>query len=289
MKKIVVGSRDSKLAIIQSEMVIKAINDYDPSIRVVLKTMKAKGDICLEAPLETLGSNCFVGTLEERLQSGAVDLVVHSFKDLPLEENPKLPIVAVSKREDPRDVLVLPENEGIIHNGKPIGCSSFRRRRQLKASGEKRKIVSVRGDVVSRLRQLDDGQFSALILAAAGLKRLGLEHRISTYFPLEKILPSPCQGILAIQGRVGDDHSFLEDFHSKDAYYISLGERAFARALGEEKFSEVAVYGELSADDLTLTGLRFADDVIIKKSITGSKIHGAYLGVLLAKKIKDGK
>ena len=162
MKTIRVGSRDSKLAIIQSEMVIEAIKHYDSTIQTELVTMKTTGDKILDVTLDKIGGKgLFVKELDDALINRAVDITVHSFKDMPMEVNSDLPIVALSEREDPRDVLILPQNQKDI--SKPFGCSSKRRTIQLAELGYK-DIMPLRGNVITRLRKLDDGEYKGIIL-----------------------------------------------------------------------------------------------------------------------------
>src|SRR5699024_2791763 len=136
------------------------------------------------------GKGLFVKELDRALLSGRTDLSVHSLKDMPMEISEELPIVAYSRREDPRDVLVLPAGAKEVDFQKPIGCSSLRRVLQLKELFPQATFASVRGNVLTRLSKLDAGEYGALVLAAAGLKRLGLEDRISRYFSVEEILPA---------------------------------------------------------------------------------------------------
>ena len=175
--KFVIGSRESKLAVIQSEMVMDYIRRTSPQTEVSLLTMKTTGDIILDRTLDKVGGKgLFVKELDRALLDKRSDLSVHSLKDMPMEVDEQLPIVGFSKREDPRDVLVLPEGTDHLNFEKPIGCSSLRRILQLKELFPQAEFKSVRGNVLTRLRKLDEGQYSALVLAAAGLKRLGLEN-----------------------------------------------------------------------------------------------------------------
>ena len=148
---------------------------------------------------------------------GRIDLAVHSLKDMPMEESSKIPILGYTKREDVRDVLVLPEGGKPWEGRGVIGCSSFRRRIQGERLFPQAEFRSIRGNVLTRLEKLDRGEYDALILAAAGLKRLGLEHRICRYFSAEEILPAAGQGILAVQGRAGEDYGFLETLAKEGA------------------------------------------------------------------------
>mgnify|MGYP003221543530 FL=1 len=201
-KKVIIGSRESRLAVIQSEMVRDYILSYNKDCEVELLTMKTTGDKILDRTLDKVGGKgLFVKELDKALLEKKSQLSVHSLKDMPMEVPEELPLLAFSKREDPRDVLVLPEGIKELDESKPIGCSSLRRTLQLKELYPNMEFKSVRGNVQTRLKKLDEGQYSALVLAAAGLKRLKLENRISRYFEPEEVLPAAGQGILAVQGR----------------------------------------------------------------------------------------
>ncbi|RHT45864.1 hydroxymethylbilane synthase, partial [Butyricicoccus sp. AM29-23AC] len=190
-----VGSRDSRLAVVQAEEVMRRLGECE------LVTMKTTGDKILDRTLDKVGGKgLFVKELDRALAAGEVDLTVHSLKDVPMEQPDGLPLIAFPKRADARDALVLPEN-GNWDREKPIGCSSARRRVQLSRLFPGIEVKPVRGNVQTRLRRLDSGEYGALVLAAAGLHRLGLENRISRYFSPEEMLPAAGQGILAVQAR----------------------------------------------------------------------------------------
>ena len=201
-----------------------------------------------------------------------------------------LPLAAFSRREDPRDVLVLPEGVSQMDMSKPIGCSSRRRQLQLKALYPEMEIKPVRGNVQTRLRKLQEGEFSALVLAAAGLKRLGLEHRISRYFAPEEILPAAGQGILAVQTRKGTDTACLAGVQDADAACCALAERAFVRALDGGCSAPVAAYAVVEGERLTLTGLYVsADEAVVRRGTkTGEKSQAQALGITLAETLKKG-
>lgn len=204
MKTIRVGSRESRLAVVQSELVMDAIRAAHPEVELELVTMKTTGDKILDRTLDKVGGKgLFVKELDAALLDGRVDLTIHSCKDLPMEEDPRIPLAGFSRREDPRDALVLPQGAEELDPSRPIGCASARRAVQLRALFPGVAVAPVRGNVLTRLRKLDEGQFSALVLAAAGLKRLGLEARITRYFTVEELLPAAGQGILALQTRAG--------------------------------------------------------------------------------------
>ena len=172
-KKVIIGSRESRLAVIQSEMVRDYILSYNKDCEVELLTMKTTGDKILDRTLDKVGGKgLFVKELDKALLEKKSQLSVHSLKDMPMEVPEELPLLAFSRREDPRDVLVLPEGIKELDESKPIGCSSLRRTLQLKELYPNMEFKSVRGNVQTRLKKLDEGQYSALVLAAAGLKRL---------------------------------------------------------------------------------------------------------------------
>ena len=289
--KIRIGSRESALAVIQSQMVMDAIARTVPDAELELVTMKTTGDRILDKTLDQIGGKgLFVKELDQALRDGRADFTVHSLKDMPMEVPEDLPLAAFSKREDPRDVLVLPEGVTELDPAKPIGCSSRRRQLQLKELFPDMDIRPVRGNVQTRLKKLQDGEFSALVLAAAGLKRLGLEDRISRYFFPEEMLPAAGQGILAVQTRQGVDTACLAAVHDPDAACCALAERAFVRALDGGCSSPVAAYAVAEGETLTLTGLYVSPDetVVRKDSLSGPRTAAETLGETLADKLKKG-
>ena len=289
--KIKIGSRESALAVIQSRMVMDAIARTVPDAELELVTMKTTGDRILDKTMDQIGGKgLFVKELDQALRDGRADFTVHSLKDMPMEVPWDLPLAAFSRREDPRDVLVLPEGITELDPEKPIGCSSRRRQLQLKALFPDMDIRPVRGNVQTRLKKLQDGEFSALVLAAAGLKRLHLEGRISRYFAPEEMLPAAGQGILAVQTRQGMDTACLAGIHDPNAACCALAERAFVRALDGGCSSPVAAYAVAEGETLTLTGLYVSPDetVVRKGSLSGSRTAAETLGETLADKLKKG-
>lgn len=267
-KKIVIGSRESVLAVAQTKILLEYIRENCPEISAEILTMKTAGDKILEKRLEEIGGKgLFVRELDRALLENRTQLSVHSLKDMPMEIGGELPILGFSRREDPRDVLVLPEGRDEPDPELPIGTSSLRRELQLRKLFPERKVEMIRGNVVSRLKKLDDGKYGALVLAAAGLKRLGLSHRISRCFSCEEMLPAAGQGILAVQGRRDMDYGFLQDFFDDRARDAALAERAFVRELGGGCSSPVAAYAFCEGEELVLTGLYVNKDV-------GSKTAG---------------
>ena len=290
--KIRIGSRESKLAVIQSRIVMDAIARTVPEAELELVTMKTTGDRILNKTLDQIGGKgLFVKELDQALRDGRADFTVHSLKDMPMEVPDDLPLAAFSRREDPRDVLVLPEGVTELDRSKPIGCSSRRRQLQLKVLFPDVEIRPVRGNVQTRLAKLEAGEFSALVLAAAGLKRLGLEGRISRYFSTGEILPAAGQGILAVQTRQGMDTSCLAAVRDEDAACCALAERAFVRALDGGCTSPVAAHAVVAGEQLTLTGLYVSPDetVVRKGAMTGLKADAERLGQALAEALRKGE
>ena len=258
MKTLIVGSRDSALAVAQSMTVVRHLQEALPDTEVRLLTMKTTGDRILDRTLDQVGGKgLFVKELDAALRDKRADLTVHSLKDVPMETPEDQPLLGFSPREDPRDVLVLPEGADAPDPAKPIGSASLRRGIQLKKLYPGFEIRPVRGNLQTRLRKLDEGQFSALVLAAAGLKRLGLEKRISRYFTVQEMIPAAGQGILAIQGRAGEDHPWLAGCTDPLAAAAALCERAFARALGGGCTSPVCAHAWLEEGSLRVLGLYY--------------------------------
>ena len=266
-----VGSRDSKLAVVQAEEVCRALGDCE------LITMKTLGDMILDKTLDQVGGKgLFVKELDRALADRRVDLTVHSLKDVPMEQPEGLPLVAFTRREDARDALVLPQG-GEWDKSKPIGCSSARRRVQLAALFPDLEVKPVRGNVLTRLDKLDRGEYGALVLAAAGLNRLGLANRITRYFSPDEIIPAAGQAILAVQGREGELAEEVKKLDDADAH-------DFVKTLGGGCFAPVAAYAEIEGDMLHLRGLYVSEDESrsARGAVTGLRSEAASLGRTLA-------
>nr|WP_300186328.1 hydroxymethylbilane synthase [uncultured Agathobaculum sp.] len=276
-----IGSRDSRLAIVQAEEVCRALGDCE------LITMKTTGDMVLDKTLNQVGGKgLFVKELDRALADGRVDLTVHSLKDVPMEQD-GLPLVAFTRRADARDALVLPES-GVWDKTKPIGCASARRRVQLKALFPDIDVQPVRGNVQTRLAKLDSGAFGALVLAAAGLHRLGLKNRISRYFSPDEIIPAAGQGILAVQGRAGELEDAARLVDDADARDCAAAERSFIQTLGGGCFAPVAAHAEVQGDTLHLRGLYVTADEthMARGAVTGRRAEAVSLGRTLALQLK---
>ena len=285
-----IGSRESRLAVIQSEMVMDYIRQNHPGMTVELLTMKTTGDKILDRTLDQVGGKgLFVKELDRALLDGRSDLSVHSLKDMPMEVSEELPLLAFSRREDPRDVMVLPEGVSERDPHLPIGCSSRRRMLQLRKLFPDAIFRPVRGNLQTRLRKLEEGEYGALILAAAGLKRLGLEHRISRYFSTEEVIPAAGQGTLAVQGRKGEDYSFLDGYDDEAVRTASMCERAFVSELDGGCSSPVAAYARTEQGMVVLTGLYYDEETGISRTgrISGPAVEAEKLGRKLARRLRD--
>jgi len=295
-RKLRIASRDSQLAVVQARLLMAAIQACDPGIELELITMKTTGDLILDQSLDKIGGKgLFVKELDRALLEGRADLTVHSLKDMPMLTDPELPIVAVSRREDPRDVLILPEGCTQLDLSLPIGCSSVRRRTQLRSILPDMTSAPVRGNVLTRLNKLDRGEFGALVLAAAGIRRLGLEHRISRTFSTTEIIPAGGQGILAVQARQDFDPACLATFHDPLAWDVAMAERSFIRTLDGGCSLPMAAYAEMNADQLTLTGFYHPEeqDKSFWVQVSGTRHEAEQLGEDAARQIfallrKDG-
>ncbi|MBA2705669.1 MAG: hydroxymethylbilane synthase [Blastocatellia bacterium] len=298
MKQIlVIGSRGSKLALTQARFVQGELKRIDPSLETRIEIITTSGDVKTD-PLSVIGGKgVFTKELEDALFDGRIDLAVHSLKDLPTILPEGVTISAICKREDPRDALVLGRkaqntgNASIASLPKKaiVGTSSPRRLAQLKHLRNDLVFADVRGNVDTRLRKLDEGQYDVLVLACAGLRRLGLENRISAAIPSEQMLPSPGQGALAIETRAEDQQitNALGKLDHKFTRLACTAERAFLRSLGGGCQLPIAAYASVRDKTIKLDGL--VADVhgkqILKDRISGSIDKAEQLGSELAERL----
>lgn len=289
-RKLIIGSRGSKLALWQTNWVKAELEKLYPGLEIEIKVLTTKGDRVLDVSLPKLGEQgkgLFTAELEEALFSGSIDLAVHSLKDLPTELPAGLQITSVCEREDVRDALVsgakpfdrLPE-------GALIGTSSLRRHAQIRAARADLRIEPVRGNVDTRLRKLDEGNFDAIILAAAGLRRLGYADRITEYLSEERMLSAVGQGALAIETRAGDEavNRIVECIDHEPTRRACQAERAFLKGLGGGCLVPIAALGKIEGDELSLDGLVAATDgsQIIRGRENGAVAEAELVGERLA-------
>jgi hydroxymethylbilane synthase len=293
---LVIGSRGSKLALTQARFVQSELQRIYPLIETRIEIIKTSGDVNAE-PLAVIGGKgVFTKELEDALLDRRIDLAVHSLKDLPTILPEGFTIAAICKREDPRDALVLGRssrgaNASIAGLPKKatVGTSSPRRLAQLKHLRNDLVFADLRGNVDTRLRKLDEGQYDVLVLACAGLRRLGLENRISAAIPSEQMLPSPGQGALAIETR-SQDQQITAELGKLDHKFTRLActaERAFLRSLGGGCQLPIAAYASVRDKIIKLDGL-VADTQgkkIIRDRVSGSIDSAEQLGIDLAEKL----
>lgn len=235
-KKIVIATRESQLALWQAEHVKARLMALHPGLEVELLGMTTQGDQILDSPLSRIGGKgLFVKELEVAMEEGRADLAVHSIKDVPMDLPDGFELTAISQREDPRDAFVSNHYASLsaLPDGAKVGTSSLRRHAQLRAHFPRLNIDTLRGNVNTRLRKLDEGQYDAIILAAAGLKRLGFQDRIRTEIPPEESLPAVGQGALGIEIRSGrpDLAALLAPLNDPETAACVRAEREMSRRL----------------------------------------------------------
>ncbi|HYG10191.1 MAG TPA: hydroxymethylbilane synthase [Pyrinomonadaceae bacterium] len=295
----VIGSRGSKLALWQSEWVKARLAELRPEAEIRIEVIKTSGDVMLNVPLAVIGGKgVFTKELEEALLAGEIDLAVHSLKDLPTTLPDNLAITAITEREDARDALILREGVAAENNslqGLPpkavVGTSSLRRQAQLKHLRPDVSIKDLRGNVDTRLRKLDEGGYDAIILASAGLRRLGFESRINAAINHAEMLPAVGQGALGIETRADDSRttslvSLLEHAPTRAA---CTAERALLFALGGGCQVPIAAHALVNGDTLRLDALVAALDGqrIIRDQLEDDAAHAARAGEMLAVRLRE--
>lgn len=293
---LVIGSRGSKLALTQAGMIKAALEVLNPTVKVRIEIIKTSGDVKTD-PLSVIGGQgVFTKELEEALLDGRIDVAVHSLKDLPTIIPGRLVIAAVCKREDPRDALVLSGKlEGLdaaIHalpRSATVGTSSPRRLAQLKHLRSDLVFEELRGNVDTRLRKLDEGNYDALVLACAGLRRLGLERRISAPLPTNQMLPAVGQGALGIETRLDDAETIdaISKLDHKFTRLACMAERAFLRSLGGGCQLPIAAYAVVREKRIKLDGLVTDKQgkQIVRDRIAGGLDEAEELGSRLAEQL----
>jgi len=291
-KQIRIGTRGSALALWQAEWVKSEIEKRYPGMTVTLTKIKTTGDKILDVPLAKVGGKgLFVKEIEEAMLANEIDIAVHSMKDVPTFFPDGLHLACITKREDPRDAL-LSRNKVMFKDlpkGANVGTSSLRRQAQLMNVRPDFVIHQLRGNVDTRLRKLKEGQFDAIILAAAGVKRLGLAENVTEYIDPGISLPAIGQGALGIECRVDDRelNDLIAFFNHADSRTCVTGERALLRRLEGGCQVPIACYGQMMDGKLHLTGLVGSVDGkrIIKDNIEGAPDKAEKLGVTLAEKL----
>ena len=264
-RRLTIATRQSALALWQAEHIRARLAAMYPSSEVTLLGMTTEGDRVQDRSLaEVGGKGLFIKELEVAMADGRADLAVHSLKDVPMDMPDGFALAAITEREDPRDAFV--SNRFLDLAGLPggarIGTSSLRREAQLRERDPLLSILPLRGNVNTRLAKLDEGRYDAIILAAAGLKRLGFAKRIASYLDPEESLPAAGQGALAVECRTdrGDLVSALAPLADRDTTLATTAERAFARALSGSCHTPLAAHAVFARDELWLRGLLASRD-----------------------------
>lgn len=292
-RPLVIGSRGSKLALWQAEQAKAQLLELHPEIEIRIEIIKTTGDVKTD-PLSVIGGKgVFTKELEDALLDGRIDFAVHSLKDLPTLLPDGLAISAICKRDDPRDALVvrdeLTTRAGSILNlpeQAVVGTSSQRRVAQLKSLRSDVVVKDVRGNVDTRIRKLDEGQYDVLILASAGLRRLELQDRINATISTEEMVPAVGQGAIAIETRA-DDQFVIEttgELNHEETRLCCLAERAFLRSLGGGCQFPIAAHAIIENDQMKLVGLVALPDgsKILRDQLSGPPVNADEIGSSLA-------
>jgi hydroxymethylbilane synthase len=290
--KLVFATRPSALARWQTQWVISAMQSAHPGLLCEERIITTQGDKILDKPLPEIdGKGFFTQELEAELLSGRVDCAVHSLKDLPVENPPELTVGCIPVRADVRDVLISAKGYSLesLPPASIVGTSSLRRTAQILSARPDLTTNSLRGNVDTRLRKALDGQYDAIVLAAAGLTRLGLEKHVTQWLSLDVMLPAPGQGALAVQCRTDDFRTLelLAPLEDESTRKTVTAERAFLRGLGGGCSMPVAAYATVSSGQssmINLTGLVISTDGKQAVKVSGSGMDAVELGVDLAQK-----
>ena len=290
MKNLIIATRKSKLAQMQTEIVMKKLKEKCniDSEKLLIVT---EGDKKLDISLNKIGGKgLFVKDIELALLNNHAHGAVHSMKDVPHELPEEFEIAAVTEREDIRDVFI--SRKGMLfkelNSGAKIGTSSLRRALELKEIRSDIEIVPIRGNVQTRLAKMEEQKLDGIILAAAGLKRLNNENIITEYFDPKIVLPAVAQGALGVEWlKISEAKGYFEALEDKNARLTVEAERSFMRALNGDCHSAIGVYSEIQNNDLYMIGMFEVNGKLIKKDILGSKNDNVILGNELAKKILE--
>ena len=291
-QRIRIGTRGSKLARWQAEWVKTRLTETYPDLSVELLIIKTSGDKILDVPLATIGGKgLFVKEIENALLDGRVDLAVHSMKDVPMAIPQGLEISCVTRREDPFDALISQSGAGLagLAPQARIGTSSLRRQAQLLSYRPDLVMVSLRGNLDTRLRKLEEQNLDAIVVASAGLRRMGLEHRMTERIPAEICLPAIGQGALAIETNRShqDVQKTLAFLNDPETAVTVRAERAFLKRLEGGCQVPIAAYAQLDADTLRIEGLVASVDgkKMVRDHASGSLNEAETLGIQLAERI----
>lgn len=291
--KIVVGTRGSNLALIQTNWVVDELKKANPDVEFEVKIIKTKGDLIKDLPLDKIGDKgLFVKEIEKSLLNKEIDMAVHSMKDMPSYLPEGLKFASSPKREDPRDVLIFKEGYKSIEDlpkGARIGTGSKRRKYQLLKHRPDLEIVPIRGNIETRIKKIETENLDGVVLAASGLKRAGLEEKIDYYIPTDIMLPAPAQGILALEIRENDEETEnIINSIKDDTTKVQIdAERGFLIGVNGSCHIPMGAYCDIDEDKIKLTGLYGDGDgkKIIIKSQEGAIEDAPKIGYELAKSV----
>lgn len=293
-KRLVVGTRGSKLALWQANFIARAIRERCAETEVIIKHIITTGDRVLDVPLAKIGGKgLFTKELENQLLAGEIDLAVHSLKDMPTELPAGLILGAITQRVDPGDALISPRYKTIdqLPKGARLGTSSLRRRAQLLRYRPDLSVTDLRGNLDTRLAKLHSQELDAIVLAVAGLKRLGWEEHITQILPRDICLPAVGQGALAIETRAGDTEllAALDFLHDRETAAAVTAERSFLNVLEGGCQVPIGVYGRAEGGRLVLDAVILSADGTesLNDSIAGDPTEAEGLGRALAKRMYD--
>ncbi|WP_294093689.1 hydroxymethylbilane synthase [uncultured Cetobacterium sp.] len=293
-EKIVIGSRGSILALAQSEMIKGRLEKNYPELKFEIKVIVTSGDKDLVSNWNNSDKSLksfFTKEIEHELLEGTVDIAVHSMKDMPIVSPPGLICGATPDREDNRDVIVSRDGKKLLElpSGAVVGTSSLRRTMGLKTLRPDLEIKQLRGNIHTRLKKLDEGQYDAILLAAAGLKRVGLKDRITEELDCELMMPAPAQGALHIQCRGNDEYikSILNSIHNPEIEEIVDIEREFSKIFDGGCHTPMGCSGERVGDQISLKGVYCHEDIMYKAEVLENRVLGKEIAHKLAAKIRE--
>lgn len=290
--KLLIGTRGSQLALHQATVIQEKLIHHHPDLEVDLKIIKTTGDQIQDVPLAKVGGKgLFVKEIEEALLRGDIDLAVHSMKDVPVELPDGLHLSVITQREDPRDVLISRDEISFhkLPQRSTVGTGSLRRQSQLLHLRPDLRIKPLRGNLDTRLRKLEEGSIDAIVLAAAGVKRLGLTNQITEYFDPSKCLPAIGQGALGLECRIDDERidTLLSPLNHVHSRLCVRAERSFLRRLEGGCQTPIAAHARLEGDDLILEGLVASVDGqrLVRDLVRGPLVEGESMGIKLAERL----
>ncbi len=294
MNTLKIATRNSPLALWQAEHVKQQLINLHPDLNVELVSMTTEGDRFLDAPLVAVGGKgLFIKELEQALLCGEADIAVHSMKDVTIDLPDELAIPVILKREDVRDVFISNNYKHIedLPEGAVLGTSSLRRQSQVKASRPDITLKDLRGNVGTRLRKLDAGEYDAIILAAAGIIRLGLKERITELIPESILLPAIGQGAIGIECRAGDTevHDLIAALNDRETSLCVETERAFSRRLFGGCQLPIAGQAAIKGSDINMVGLvaKIDGSEVIKSELSGGIEKRDEIGATLAEHLLE--